>query len=261
MRLRTRTPGVDTRGRVNVAAPTADETRAAHACASWLISYPDDALIDRLDQIVGLARGLPEQLRVPLAGTVEVLAATDRIALAEAYVDTFDTRRRGCLYLTYYSNGDTRRRGMALIAIRQAYLAAGLVPRSDELPDHLAVVLEFSASTSLEAGLGILSDNRAGIELLRRHLASIDSPWQGAIDAVCATLAPMTDAEVEAMFTLAATGPEAEMVGLDGYGTDSDFDHIYPASRPGPSFCGDSAGSGGRDVDGRRRIPVKEARS
>ncbi len=214
-----------------------DHVRAAHACASWLIGYPDDALVERLEHIGELAAGLDRRLAEPLGRSVAALRAEDPVTLCERYVETFDTRRRGCLFLTYYSSGDTRRRGQALIQIRQTYLASGLIATRDELPDHLTVVLEFSAATSLEGGMDILRRNRPGLELLRAHLESVSSPWQGAIDAVCATLPAMSDAEREAMMSLAANGPEEEMVGLEGYGNEH-FDQIYPASRPGPTFGG-----------------------
>ncbi len=236
-----------TRDRPRSARIDPDEVRAAHACASWLIGYPDEALHERLDGIGRLAAGLDARLAEPLGRTVAALAAEDPVTLCERYVETFDTRRRGCLYLTYYSSGDTRRRGMALIGIRQTYLANGLVASRDELPDHLSVVLEFAAGTSLEAGMGILEQHRPGLELLRRHLETSDSPWHGAVEAVSATLPAMSAAETEAMLSLASNGPESETVGLDGYGNET-FDQIYPASRPGPTFVGADIpiGRGGR---------------
>lgn len=215
-----------------------DHVRVAHACASWLLGYPGDELVERLDTIRTLAGALPACLGGPLLRTVDAFDDAEPLELAERYVETFDTRRRGCLYLTYYSSGDTRRRGMALIRIRQRYLDAGLAVTTDELPDHLCVVLEFSAGTSLQTGLEILCENRPGVELLREHLATTGSPWHGAIEAVCATLPKISAAEIEAMATLAAEGPAEETVGLDGYGTNPNFDSIYPASRPGPTFCG-----------------------
>ena len=214
-----------------------EHVRAAHACASWLIGYPDETLFDRLEGIGRLAASLDDRLAEPLGRTVAALGADDPISVCERYVETFDTRRRGCLFLTYYASGDTRRRGMALIEIRQTYLDSGLEPSRDELPDHLSVVLEFSAATSLDAGMGILRRHRPGLELLRAHLETSASPWHGAVEAVCATLPTMSDAETEAMLALAADGPESESVGLDGYGNET-FDQIYPASRPGPTFGG-----------------------
>ncbi len=234
---RSRAGGVDAPGFA------ADDLRVAHACASWLLDYPGPELFDRLATIRELAAGLPEALGEPLGRTVDALAATEPIEAAQVYVDTFDTRRRGCLFLTYWTDGDTRRRGMALVRIRQIYLAAGLRPDPGELPDHLTVVLEFSAGTSLEGGMEILTTNRPGLELLRAHLGQTGSPWHGAVAAVCATLPKMTDAEVAAMTALAADGPAEELVGLDGYGAEPNFDSIYPASRPGPTFDGSTCAS------------------
>ncbi len=50
-------------------------------------------------------------------------------------METFDLRRRCALYLTYYRYGDTRKRGMAMLAFKAAYRAAGLEPTDSELPD------------------------------------------------------------------------------------------------------------------------------
>lgn len=228
--------------RRNIAIP-AEDIRVTHACASWLITYPGDDLIEKIPTIAELVKSLDPRVGEPLQRTVSALSG-DMIELREQYVDTFDTRRRGCLFLTYFSNGDTRRRGMALVRIKDAYRKAGLEVSGDELPDHLSLVLEFSASASVEAGMKILTQNRAGVELLRTHLEQISSPWLGAIEAVSETLPPMTKGDRERMVDLAAYGPEEELVGLDGYG-DGHFDQIYPASRPGPSFCGTDAGADG----------------
>jgi len=229
-----------------------EDIRATHACASWLVTYPDDALMAKLPTIGELASGLDPIVGQPIMDTVEALSG-DTIRLREQYVDTFDTRRRGCLYLTYFSNGDTRRRGMALVRIKDAYRRAGLDVSHDELPDHLALVLEFSASTSIEGGMKILTQNRAGLELLRVHLEEIGSPWSGAVNAVCQTLPPMTEVERERMVELAVYGPEEELVGLDGYG--DHFDQIYPASRPGPTFCGTDTPPGPQPITLERSRP------
>src|SRR5699024_1867015 len=153
---------------------TLADIRAAHACASWLVGYPDDDLFARLDQIRQIAAGIDPRLGEPLARTATALAGYDVLDLRSLYVDTFDTRRKGCLFLTYYSNGDTRRRGMALVRIKDAYRRAGLEVPDTELPDHLSLVLEFAAGHDAAAGMKILTQNRAGVELLRMHLEGID---------------------------------------------------------------------------------------
>ena len=75
--------------------------------------------------------------------------APTRNALSELeadYVETFDTRRRHNLFLTYFAHGDTRKRGMALLRFKQTYLASGFELTDTELPDHLCVVLEYAAT-------------------------------------------------------------------------------------------------------------------
>src|SRR5699024_11563420 len=51
-----------------------EDTRAVHACASWLINYPDDDLIAKLPTIAELAGGLDPRVGVPLARSVEALS-------------------------------------------------------------------------------------------------------------------------------------------------------------------------------------------
>src|SRR5699024_9606239 len=77
-----------------------DELRACWIAVSWLLTYPDEQLIQRMPQIRELATALPTSARDALLRTVDQLTRRDAISLQEEYVDTFDTRRRGCLYLT-----------------------------------------------------------------------------------------------------------------------------------------------------------------
>ena len=211
------------RGTLNTQVPlTDDQVRAAWTAASWLIDYPDDDLLERLPALQQLIAGLPDRPRQGLDKLIATLRTGDIMEVRSEYVETFDTRRRGCLYLTYFSNGDTRRRGMALLKIKEQYRNAGLEVSDDELPDHLTYVLEFGAAHQLAEAAEILKTNRAGLELLRLHLEEQDSIWHGAIDAVCATLPALQGTDIEAVQKLAAEGPEDEMVGLGGYGDGSE---------------------------------------
>jgi len=199
-----------------------DQIRATWTAASWLIDYPDDQLLERLPLLQRLIAGLPDRPRQGFERLIDALTTDDIFELRSEYVETFDTRRRGCLYLTYFSNGDTRRRGMALLKIKEQYRNAGLEVSDDELPDHLTYVLEFGAGHELVGAADILKTNRAGLELLRLHLEEQGSVWHGAIDAVCATLPALQGPDVEAVQKLAAEGPEEELVGLGGYGDGSE---------------------------------------
>ncbi|HNN49218.1 MAG TPA: nitrate reductase molybdenum cofactor assembly chaperone, partial [Marmoricola sp.] len=74
-----------------------------------------------------------------------------------------------------------------------------------------------------------LLDHRAGIEMLRQALAAEESPWLGALLALCATLPPLVGDEAEAVRRLIEEGPPDETVGLDPY--------TMPSSAP-PEFIG-----------------------
>jgi len=201
---------------------TDDQVRAAWVAASWLIDYPSEALLEQLPNLDRLITGLPDRPRQGLAALISTLRTGDIVELRSDYVETFDTRRRGCLFLTYFSHGDTRRRGMALLEIKEQYRKAGLEVSDDELPDHLTYVLEFGAGHQLVEAADILRSNRAGLELLRMHLAEQQSPWHGAIDAVSTTLPALQGSDMEAVQKLAAQGPEDELVGLAGYSDGSE---------------------------------------
>jgi nitrate reductase molybdenum cofactor assembly chaperone NarJ/NarW len=230
-----------------------DELRATWIAASWLLSYPDDELLARTGTIRSLAEALPVRPRLGLLRCVTAIEDAGLVAAQAQYVDTFDTRRRGCLYLTYFSQGDTRRRGMALVRIKQDFRAAGVEVGEDELPDHLPLVLEFAAAHDAERGAKILRTNRPGIELLRLHLDDIGSPWHGAADAVSATLPPLDGDDRDAILRLAAEGPDEETVGLDGYGPDDDAAALAARTAARAAFpdagCGSGAPSGPVPLD------------
>jgi nitrate reductase molybdenum cofactor assembly chaperone NarJ/NarW len=189
----------------------------AWQCQSLLIGYPDDRLYERADLLARAAATLPAPVGGPLLRFGEHLRATPPIRLAADYVTTFDHRKRCCLFLTYYGTGDTRKRGMALLEIKQLYQAAGLVLTDEELPDHLAVVLEYCAIRPAE-GADLLLAHRAGLELLRLALHDAGSPWADVLDSVSATLPPLAGDQRTAVAKLAAQGPPAEQVGLAPFG-------------------------------------------
>jgi len=183
---------------------------------SLLLAYPDEQQEQRLSLARRAAAALPGRVRDPLLAFTGHAERTPAAELATAYVATFDHRKRCCPYLTYYAHGDTRKRGIALLRLKQAYAAAGLRLSEDELPDHLAVVLEF-AGTDPAAGHRLLTEHRAGLELLRLALRAEDSPWAWVLESVSATLPPLKGDDQDAVARLAAEGPPEEEVGLAPY--------------------------------------------
>jgi nitrate reductase delta subunit len=187
-----------------------NRSQARWQAQSLLLGYPSEELVDRLDLLRPVAGALDDE---PMRRFLEHLARTPLAELQVDYVATFDQRKRCCLYLTYYAHGDTRRRGLALLGMKQSYAAAGLHLSDDELPDHLAVVLEFAAIEPA-AGEALLLEHRAGLELLRLALHDSRSPWADVLDSVSATLPPLHGDLHGAVHRLAAQGPPEERVGV-----------------------------------------------
>ena len=210
-------------------APLTDgQLSLAWQAASLLLGYPDEELRGRLDLIRGGADRLPGRVGGPLRACVARLAEAPLTELEQDYVETFDTRRRHTLFLTYFAHGDTRKRGMALLRFKQTYLASGFELTDAELPDHLCVVLEYAATIDRVRGRALLLDHRAGLELLRIALVESGSRWSGAVEAVVGTLPTLHGDQWEAIRRLAAAGPPEEEVGLTPYAT--------PAFDPGPAL-------------------------
>ena len=183
--------------------------------ASVLLQYPTRALFDGLDELDAAARSGPRAARGHLAAFLAWLRATPPHEVAQHYVETFDLRRRSALYLTYYRHGDTRRRGMALLAFKTAYRAAGLEPAEAELPDYLPVVLDFAAVAP--AGEDLLRRHRADLELLRRALHEAGTPYARVVDAVCAQLPRLGRRDLLRVRAAEQQGPPAEDVGLEPF--------------------------------------------
>jgi nitrate reductase molybdenum cofactor assembly chaperone NarJ/NarW len=181
---------------------------------SLLLDYPDQTTLARAELIRSASRTLPATIGDSLRSFLDHLESVPLPQLQADYVETFDTRRRCNLFLTYFAHGDTRKRGMALLRFKQTYLASGFELDDAELPDHLCVVLEYAATVDHIRGRDLMLDHRAGLELLRLSLQDMRSPWAPLIDAVTATLPPLRGDERDAVHRLAAEGPPEEEVGL-----------------------------------------------
>jgi nitrate reductase delta subunit len=191
--------------------------RLVWQAASLLLAYPDDGLAGRLDTVDELLSHIGGPAAALLGRTVAALRAVEPMAAATRYVETFDLRRRTTMYLTYWTAGDTRNRGREMLAFATAYRDAGVEPPRSEAPDHLPVVLEFAATVDPEAGRRLLAAHRIPIDVLRGALAEIESPYEHAIAAVCATLPPATDRDARRTERLAQAGPPTEAVGLQPF--------------------------------------------
>ena len=188
--------------------------------AALLLDYPTPQTLELCEELHTKARSLPAPAGPALVSFVDHVRRTPPLELAAYYVETFDLRRRHCLHLSYYAYGDTRKRGMALLRFKHAYRAADVTLGEHELPDHLAVVLEFAATVDPVAGRRLLVEYRPVVELLRQSLQECGSPYRAVLDAVCATLPELSVADRRRVAELAAQGPPEEEVGLEPFSMD-----------------------------------------
>ncbi|MGH3684558.1 MAG: nitrate reductase molybdenum cofactor assembly chaperone [Pseudonocardiaceae bacterium] len=211
-------------GRRKVETSATDDDQAEHRMvwriAALLLDYPTQQTLDMLEELNAGAGSLPPPAGPALVSFIGHVRRTPPIDLAAYYVETFDLRRRHCLHLSYYAFGDTRKRGMALLRFKHAYREAGATLGEHELPDHLAVVLEFAATVDPVVGRRLLMEYRPVVELLRLSLQDGGSPYRTVLDAVCATLPELSVADRRRVAELAAQGPPEEEVGLEPYGVD-----------------------------------------
>jgi len=199
---------------------------------SLLLTYPDEELLGAGEELRAAVAAIENpSVRAQLGEFLDWLLTTPAIDVQRHYVQTFDLRRRSGLYLTYYLHGDTRKRGMALLVLKQRYRAHGLRLADGELPDLLPVVLEFAATAGPGDGEAPLRQHRQGLELLRSALGETGTPYRHLLDAVCAVLPGLTDADRAAVAALAVDGPPVETVGLDTIGPGPDLSP-YPTCTP-----------------------------
>jgi len=184
--------------------------------ASALLIYPDENFPAKREALGEISKNIGGSAGESLLKFFNTTSEMKLEEIQKHYVEIFDMRRRCSLFLTSWTHGDTRNRGMALLHFKEIYREVGVTMTDEELPDHLAVVLEFAALMDHEEGNLLLGEHRAPIELIRDALHNANSFYAPILDAVVATLPAMTP-EIEARArALALSGPPQEFVGLSG---------------------------------------------
>jgi len=216
---------------------------SAFALISIALRHPDDALLDARGKVAEAARSLPSSPgHDTLRDFLDRWAREPADDLRRRYVETFDFSRRTPLDLTYYTHGDRRQRGLALLALRRRYDAAGLDFEGPELPDHLPVVLEFAALDPSGGG-ELLAEFRPVIELIRLSLERAESPFAELLAALCLLLPALRDDEGAELRRLAREGPPGESVGLEPFAPPE----VMPDPvRTPPTRCAGAMSGGGR---------------
>lgn len=186
--------------------------------ASALLRYPDDELMAALPAI----RSAVIDAKIPhyeqVVALIDDWLSRDVIDLQSEYVEVFDLGRHNSLYTTWHQYGESRERGIALLKMKRTFQKHGMSPIEDELPDWLPLMLEFAATAPAPAGVNLLEDWRAPIELVRGSLHENDRQQAVLLDLVSSTLSKLGSNVVEAVAKLLEEGPPTEEVGLEPFG-------------------------------------------
>ena len=158
---------------------------------SALLHYPDDTLIAAIGDIRNALREeamlSPAQM-ARIDGLLLQLETGDVMTHQAAYVALFDRSRSHCLHLFEHVHGESRDRGQAMVDLRDRYIAAGLDPASNELPDYLPLFLEYCSTLPRAEALIALAEPGPIIALLADRLEERGTAY-AAIFAVLADLA------------------------------------------------------------------------
>jgi len=155
-----------------------------------LLDYPDAALFAELPKLHGVLRqGFEAGEWLVLERFMKELCAGEMTDAQAAYVQTFDLTPEHALHLTHHLFGDDKNRGPALIDLTEFYKEYGLTMAANdgstnELPDYLPLMLEFSAQLDASEARMFLSQWSKVLNQLASNLEEAQSPYAPLIRLV-----------------------------------------------------------------------------
>lgn len=161
------------RAKARRALSTEEQLAIAWHSASLLLGYPCEDLLTRLEPLHRTSHLLPDEIGGPLRSTVVHLERVPLLELQREYVETF---------------GAARRHDLLTVTAAQSMFEVGAGGPSSQL----CGVLEHAATTDPGFGHAVLAGCRDDLERLRLALHEAESGWVGAVQAVTATLPPLT---------------------------------------------------------------------
>lgn len=111
-----------------------------------LLAYPEGSLEGPLGACERLLAPAHPEAAAALAEFRAFAEGAPVCRLQEVYTGAFDFGTAGYPYVGYHLFGETYRRSVFLLGLKERYRADGFAP-GVELPDHLAVLLRFLATT------------------------------------------------------------------------------------------------------------------
>lgn len=144
---------------------------------SALLAYPDPELraaLPEITDVIRTSRAIKKRHRKNLIALADEIANSEELEAESRYVDLFDRGKQTSLNLFEHVHGDGRQRGPAMLELRERYLGADMEPMSDELPDHLPLMLEYLSCQSMSETRSMIGEiahilRQLGNTLLKRQ--------------------------------------------------------------------------------------------
>lgn len=155
---------------------------------SLLLQYPTpdlQAVCGDIRERLAADADLPPDTVRRLHPLLTRLAASDIYAAQEIYVDLFDRGRAHSLHLFEHVHGESRDRGQAMVDLRERYLAAGLEPTGNELPDYLPLFLDYCSTLPGEEARAALAEPGVVLVALAARLAERESDYAPLFALLC----------------------------------------------------------------------------
>jgi nitrate reductase delta subunit len=175
------------------AAASSKSDPAGLKLISYLLQYPDEAFLAELPDLKAVIDRWPDaSVRRNLQPFCEYLMETPPLKVQEAYTTAFDLNPETCLNLTYHRWGDDEKRGRVLARLLRIYIQAGYECDSSELPDHLALVLEFCSRHPHWIDDGLFGAVLEVPGSLAKRLSALESPYARVVEGAAQLLISAT---------------------------------------------------------------------
>lgn len=153
---------------------------------SVLLEYPDQELIDHIPELREFFPQLDADNieRDALLSFINHLQSMPLTELQADYVKTFDMVPEHSLHLTHHLFGDDKNRGPALIDLGELYKDYGVEVVTNELPDFLPLILEFTAYMDDNEATVFLADAKKVLGVLTENLTKVESPYAALLSII-----------------------------------------------------------------------------
>ncbi|MFD1559013.1 nitrate reductase molybdenum cofactor assembly chaperone [Paraburkholderia silviterrae] len=158
-----------------------------YSVLSALLDYPEQPLIDALDEIEGVLGESPhgEFAVRELAPLIAALRERPLVESQEIYVATFDRNPRHSLHLFEHVHGESRARGQAMVDLLDEYRGFGLDVATSELPDFVPLFLEVLGLIGEDDASTLLGEAIHVLAALGNQLERDESPYAAIFAVLC----------------------------------------------------------------------------